>query len=382
MVNGQLYYLGEWSDKREAPLSSPLARAEDNLKSASSTVLEGQVKKISFLTLVFAFAATGRALHALARTDEPDGSPRSRAQGLRTTKRLCQFVFFALAFLPLTSAAQSAIPQTGWKLAYVDSQETSCGSYGGANAFDGKAATFWHTTFCGGPNPNLPHDIQINLGAAYSLTGFSYLPRQDGCSNGWISKYEFYVSADGVNWGTAVAAGTFNYGAANVGCSGSPTAVPAIVVSFPPATGSFVRLRALSEINGNQWSSMAELKVIGAAVTPTTLVRAKFSFDDGTAVAGSMSVAQIPPGLTPVALGNFPLDSTGLVSASLTLDPLSQYHAQLLNPSGTVIQEVWTIETSAQVAAAAIATLPNLRLDIVLFKATGAVKSVQLVPAS
>jgi hypothetical protein len=339
------------------------------------------VKKIYFLAPVFAFAAARRVLHALGRTDEPDGSARSRAQGLRTMKRLRQFVFFALAFLPLTSAAQSVIPQAGWKLLHVDSQEISCANDGAINAFDDKPSTFWHTAYCGGPNPNLPHDIQINLGASYSLTGFSYLPRQDRCSHGWISKYEFYVSTDGVNWGTAVAAGTFNYGAAITGCSGNATVVPAIAVSFPAATGSFVRLRALSEISGNEWSSMAELDVIGAAVAPTTLVRAKFTFDDGTPAAGNISVAQIPPGLAPVALGNFPLDSTGLFSASLTLDPLSQYHVQLLDPTGKMIQEVWSIETSAQVAAATIATLPNFRLDVVLFKATGAVKSVQLVPS-
>jgi hypothetical protein len=337
------------------------------------------VKKIYFLVLAFVFAAARRALHALGRTDEPDGSARSRAQGLRTMKRLCQFVFFALAFLPLTSAAQSVIPQTGWKLAYVDSQETSCATDGAVNAFDGKPGTIWHTQYCPSSSA-MPHEFQVDLGASYNISGFTYLPRQDGCSNGWISRYEFYISADGVNWGTPASSGAFSYGTAKTGCPGA-SIPPAIQQTFTPVSGRYIRLHALSEISGNPWASMAELKVIGAAVAPTTLTRAKFSFDDGTAVAGSVSVAQIPPGLAPVALGNFPLDSTGLVSASLTLDPLSQYHAQLLDLSGTMIQEVWTIETSAQVAAATIATLPSFRLDVVLFKATGAVKSVQLVPS-
>ena len=52
----------------------------------------------------------------------------------------------------------------------------------------------------------MPHQITINLGAAYDLTAFQYLPRQNGSAYGWIKDYEFYVSADGVNWGSAAAA--------------------------------------------------------------------------------------------------------------------------------------------------------------------------------
>ncbi len=76
----------------------------------------------------------------------------------------------------------------------------------------------WHTQFCPSSAP-LPHEIQINLGASYTLSAFQYLPRQDGCGNGWIKQYEFYVSTDGVNWGTPVAAGTFNYGALSTNLS-------------------------------------------------------------------------------------------------------------------------------------------------------------------
>jgi hypothetical protein len=298
-------------------------------------------------------------------------------------KRLCQFVFFALAFLPLTSAAQSVIPQTGWKLAYVDSQETSCGSYGAANAFDGKAATFWHTTYCGGPNPNLPHDIQINLGATYSLTGFSYLPRQDGCSHGWISKYEFYVSADGANWGTAVAAGTFNYGAASTGCSGNPTAVPAIVVSFPAATGSFVRLRALSEISGNGWSSMAELNVIGAAVTPTTPgtlnLSATLIWDDGTPVAGNLNLSQLTGTSTQSHLGTFVISSLGSASGTVKLD--------LTQPDPLTFQVVLLGTNNATVVAPAIfqvskmmfpSALTGINAKIVLSKSTATIKTFDM----
>jgi hypothetical protein len=119
----------------------------------------------------------------------------------------------------------------------------------------------WHTQFCPSSTPT-PHEIQINLGASYSLSAFQYLPRQDECANGWIKQYAFYVSTDGVNWGTAVATGTFNYGGLSTACPGG--GVPAAIqVNFTPVTGQYIRLQALSEINGNPWTSAAEINVVG-----------------------------------------------------------------------------------------------------------------------
>ena len=59
-----------------------------------------------------------------------------------------------------------------------------------------------------GASPPPPHEIQINLGSMCNVGAFQYLPRQDGSPNGRIAQFEFYVSLDGVNWGTAVATGT------------------------------------------------------------------------------------------------------------------------------------------------------------------------------
>jgi hypothetical protein len=153
------------------------------------------------------------------------------------------------------------IPQTGWRLLSVDSQQTSCGeNYSAVNSFDGNPSTFWHTEWC--PTvAGLPHQIEINLGASHNISGFTYLPRQDGCSNGWISQYQFYVSTDGVNWGNPVASGTFNYGTAVTGCPGA-SVVPAIQVLFPSTSGQYIQLRALSEVSGNPYTSAAEINVL------------------------------------------------------------------------------------------------------------------------
>ena len=65
---------------------------------------------------------------------------------------------------------------------------------------------------------------------------------------------EFYVSADGVNWGTPVAIGTF------------PNAATAQQVSFPAKTGAYVRFRSLQEVRGagNPFTSVAEIEVFGS----------------------------------------------------------------------------------------------------------------------
>jgi lysophospholipase L1-like esterase len=146
------------------------------------------------------------------------------------------------------------IPQTSWKLQYADSEELTGWNGAAVNAFDGSASTIWHTQFMGG-SPPPPHEIEIDLGDLYLLHGFRYLPRQDGGVNGRIGQYEFFVSDDGKHWGSPVAVGTF----ANDSNEKE--------ILFAGKMGRFVRLRALSEVNGNPWTSMAELNVLGDLYT-------------------------------------------------------------------------------------------------------------------
>jgi len=62
------------------------------------------------------------------------------------------------------------------------------------------------------------------LTTIYSISGFRYLPREDGSTNGCIGQYEFYVSLDGVNWGTVVATGTLPNTALETQCCLIPRA--------------------------------------------------------------------------------------------------------------------------------------------------------------
>ncbi|OQP66315.1 hypothetical protein A3860_12490 [Niastella vici] len=139
---------------------------------------------------------------------------------------------------------------------YFDSQETVGENGAATNAVDGNSGTIWHTKWYGGTDP-LPHEIQLSLNGTFTVNSFKYLPRQSG-SNGRVGQYEIYVSADPQNWGAPVATGTFANDAAEK------------VVNFTATQASYVRFRALTEANGQQYTSAAELNVgvCGASNTP------------------------------------------------------------------------------------------------------------------
>ena len=52
-----------------------------------------------------------------------------------------------------------------------------------------------------GGAPAHPHEIEIDLGRLWVLSGFRYLSRQGTKNlNGTIKTYEFHVSADCISW--------------------------------------------------------------------------------------------------------------------------------------------------------------------------------------
>jgi glucose/arabinose dehydrogenase len=155
---------------------------------------------------------------------------------------------------PWASAAEvnvgvARLPQSTITVRAVSSQETVGENGVGTNAVDGDPATIWHTRYQGGVVGH-PHQIELDLGTSRTVTCLHYLPRQDGWPNGRIAGYEVHTSADGTNWGTVAASGTWTTGGENRAC-------------FSARSARFVRLRALSEVNGNPWAAAAELNVEG-----------------------------------------------------------------------------------------------------------------------
>ena len=141
------------------------------------------------------------------------------------------------------------LPKDIWTLLYVDSQETS---YPGLAimSFDNDPATIWHTRWSNGTDP-YPHEIQVDLGEMYKLYSFTLLNRQDG-ENGRIKEYELYITDNPFEWGTPVSTGEF-----------VNTAAPQSLFFENGMNGRYFRLVALSEVNGNDWASVAEFSFVG-----------------------------------------------------------------------------------------------------------------------
>jgi len=156
---------------------------------------------------------------------------------------------------PWTSAAEIDVIRTGPTAIYVDSEQTG---EEGLYAVDGDPNTYWHTQYSIGSGANNtvpPHEIHLDLGLESNVSGLEYLPRQDIYQNGTIAQYEIYVSNSTTNWGTAVDMNTWD---------NDKTLKTA---SFPVTQGRYVRLRALTEVNGNAWTSAAEINIIRTVTT-------------------------------------------------------------------------------------------------------------------
>lgn len=98
-----------------------------------------------------------------------------------------------------------SLPKQHWKLIRADSESKG---YEAKLAFDDNPGTIWHSQWQDGA-PRHPHEIVIDLGKSYELSGFYYLPRNDQSVNGTVRDYEFYVSEDPKNFGRPVARGKF-----------------------------------------------------------------------------------------------------------------------------------------------------------------------------
>ncbi|KAH7169897.1 galactose oxidase precursor [Dactylonectria macrodidyma] len=122
-----------------------------------------------------------------------------------------------------------------------------------SKAIDGNKNTFWHTQYSTSSNPPPPHTITVDLGSTQNVNGISMLPRQDGVTNGRIARHSVFLSSDGITWGSPVAYGTW-YGDATLKYS-----------NFETKPARYVRLVAITEVNGKPWTSIADLNVYRAS---------------------------------------------------------------------------------------------------------------------
>jgi beta-galactosidase len=84
-----------------------------------------------------------------------------------------------------------------------------------------------------------------------TIKGFTYLPRQDGGTNGDIKAYRVMLSTDGKTWSQPVCEGEFPY---------SKSIQKVLFVT--PQRARYLRFMALSSQNGTDYASGAEFSVL------------------------------------------------------------------------------------------------------------------------
>jgi len=232
------------------------------------------------------------------------------------------------------------IPKDLWTVKYVDSQEVN---YPGlaTMSFDNDPASIWHTRWSTGDDP-YPHEIQLDLGQVWKIAKFIYLPRQEG-TNGRIKDYELYITQDSLNWGIPRSTGQF-----------LNTAAPQTLVLDSTVVGRYLKLRALSEVDGNPWASAAEFSLVGCY---NTVGIAEQSEKDSPARA-------------------FPVPTSGIVSISLPNAMIEHY--QVFSVLGQQMEK-GVVQNKPQVLPLDLRGYPNGVYLIQLADGQGVVYRIKVV---
>jgi len=210
--------------------------------------------------------------HGIRDNQKATPSPRSRKFvpmpvsicqiNLRGARPLARFVLCLVfaGWFPLAAAAQCdtvAVPKSGWSLVAVSSADTATGP--AAHAFDDSTHTFWHSRSQDTVLP-YPHELVIDLGAAYRLWGWEMRPRQSAPYDGKIERYELFSSADGLSWGQPATGGQFYYTGSNDRGARQQF--------FGPVTHRYVKLVALAGYQGDPSAALAELTLFATTTCP------------------------------------------------------------------------------------------------------------------
>ena len=160
-------------------------------------------------------------------------------------------VFTSFLFYIDASLGTKRIDRAGWNC-NIDSwsRGNEC-----AMAIDGNTASYWHTEWDSQSPDPLPHYFKIDLGQQYSLTSFTYLPRQGSQkdeNHGNIGRYQISLSSDGNTWRQFSGSFADNQQLKTVDFVGGERPIPA----------RFFKLMAYTEAGRRgPWSSAAEFNL-------------------------------------------------------------------------------------------------------------------------
>ncbi|MGL4519773.1 MAG: beta-galactosidase [Phocaeicola sp.] len=97
----------------------------------------------------------------------------------------------SIAEFDVLGADGKPISRQDWKIRYADSEETRSGNRTADKIFDLQESTFWQTI----DNTAYPHQVVIDMGKEYQVTGFRMLPRAEQGAPGLIKEYRVFVKS-------------------------------------------------------------------------------------------------------------------------------------------------------------------------------------------
>lgn len=137
-----------------------------------------------------------------------------------------------------------------WKIISVDDEHKE---FKAEHAIDDSPYTFWHTHWAGDFKKH-PHEIIVDFGEELPLSGFTYLPRQDGNNSGNITEYELFLGVDNANWKNIILNAKFENVVNNSGMQRVPFA--------KTINARYLKLITKGDANNNGWINAAEIGVI------------------------------------------------------------------------------------------------------------------------
>lgn len=139
------------------------------------------------------------------------------------------------------------IEKINTEVIFTSSEESGEGN--ARHLVDNDANTIWHTMYSV-TVAKYPHWVDLDAGEVKTITGFTYLPRQDS-SNGHIKDYRLQVSDDAKTWSDPVAEGAF----------ANDNKLKRVMLD-KPVKARYIRFTALSSQAGHDFASGAELGIL------------------------------------------------------------------------------------------------------------------------
>ncbi len=155
--------------------------------------------------------------------------------------------------LEKSPAVEERIPcyvsKTGWRIVSCSSEQG--GNEAVRNIIDENPQTIWHSQYSP-EKPRCPHEVVVDLGAAFRIGHFVYQGRED-MTNGRVARFEVYVSKDATSWGEAALTGRLQ----------NSSEVQEIALPSP-VEGRYLRFVVLSTHDHQDYASAAEIGIIPA----------------------------------------------------------------------------------------------------------------------